>query len=91
MLLVERGVADTNQIRREGPTPNILSTEGGREMPELARQLSDMLVADTAGIEKGEEEEEEAEKEMEVGDDDAKWMNDKQLLDPELIDRKSVV
>lgn len=54
-------------------------------MPELARQLSDMLVADTAGIEKGEEEEEEAEKEMEVGDDDAKWMNDKQLLDPELI------
>ena len=54
-------------------------------MPELAQQLSDMLVADTAGIEKEEEEEEEAGREMEVGDDDAKGTSDEQLLDTKLI------
>lgn len=54
-------------------------------MPEVAQQLSDILVADTEGIEKEVEEEEEARKEMEVDDYDAKGMSDEQLLDPELI------
>lgn len=44
-------------------------------MPELAQQLSDMLIADTAGVEK------EARKEAEVGDDGPKGMSDEQLLD----------
>lgn len=56
-------------------------------MTELAQQLSDMLVADTEGIEKEGEEEVETRKEMEVGDDDAKEMSYEQLLDPELIKR----
>lgn len=90
---VVSNVKTRTQVRREGPNPAILRTEGGREMPELGKQLSDVVVAHNEALEAKKKEMEGKEK-ADAGakkiNDDALEMSDEQLIDHLLIRNSSL-
>ena len=86
-------VKTRTQVRREGANPEILRTEWEEEMPELAKQISDMIVADNEALKAKEKEingKEGANGDAKKVDDDALEMSDEQLLDSELIKKGSL-